>query len=116
VRAAGGTTIAAVISPPSAGVDNDFVLSVRESPGNGSGAGADLFAEHRHRLPCELGPPLQQQEHDPFAPQQLPCCAEDAAAPPQQEGRGLDPPVQCGHFAAGAASARPDFTAIDRGD
>jgi len=116
VRAAGGTTIATVISPPNAGVDNDFVLSVRESPGNGSGAGADLFAEHWHRLPCELGPPLQQQEHGPFAPQQLPYCAEDAAAPPQQEGRGLDTLVQCGHLTASAASARPDFTAIDCGE
>jgi len=85
------------------------VVSVRELLGNRSGAGTDLFSEHRH------GPPLQQP-HDPLAPQQLPCCAEDVAVPPQQERRDRDPLVQCGQFAAGAASARAGFTAIDRGE
>ncbi|MHB0960139.1 MAG: hypothetical protein ACYC0X_20935 [Pirellulaceae bacterium] len=103
---AGGTGTATVISPSNEGIDNDFVVSVRELLGNGSGAGTDSLSEHRH------GPPLQQP-HDPLAPQQLPCFAEDAAVPPQQECRGCDPLVQCGHFPAGAASARAGFTAID---
>jgi len=96
------------VMPASEGADSDgFVLSVRESPGNGSGAGSDLFTEHWHGPPCEPKPPLQQ--HDPSAPQQLRCWAEGAAVLPQQECRSCDRAAQCGHFAAGESAARPDF-------
>ena len=47
------------------------------------GAGADFFSAHWHGPPCEPSLPLQQ--HDPLAPQQLPCCAEDAATAPPQD-------------------------------
>ena len=71
--AADGATAAMVVGPPNEDADNgDLVLSVRESLGNGTGAGDELSAEQRHELPCEPGPPLQQQQVDPVPPQQLP--------------------------------------------
>ena len=114
---AAGTRIATVATPPKADVDSeDVVLSVRELPGNGSGAGTALLAAHRHGPPCEPNPPLQQQWHGPFPQQQHLCWVEDTAVPPQQECRVCAPAAQCGHFAAGVASAPPAFNAADCGE
>lgn len=108
MRTTDGTTIATVTASEDETGD-DFVVSVRELLGNGSGAGSEWLAEHWHRLPCEPAPPLQQQQDDPLAPQQPRCCAEDAALSPQQECCVRDRAAQCGHLAAGAASTA--FTA-----
>ncbi len=114
MRTSDGTTITTVTASEDVTGD-DFVVSVRELLGNGSGAGSEWLAEHWHELPRGPGPLLQQQQDGPLAPQQLRCCAEGAAGPPQQECWGRGPSVQCGHFAVGADSARPDFAAVERG-
>jgi hypothetical protein len=90
----------------------DRALSVRELPGNGSDAGADLLAAHWHGPPCEPHPPLQQ--HIPLPLQQVPGCAEVARVPPQQECRARA--AQRGHFAAGMACVPAGFHAVDRGE
>ncbi len=92
------------------------MLSVRESFANGAGAGAEPLFEHWQELPAERAPPWQQQEQDPFAAQQVPRGAERAAALEQQERRTGDLPLECGHVAADAASARPDSILAGRWD
>lgn len=101
-RTTGGTTITTVARDCRDDPTEDFELSVRESLDTGAGVGADLFAAHWHTLPCELGPPEQQ-------PQQAP------VAPPQQERRGCELAVQCGHFAAAPVFARTTLSAFERG-
>ena len=72
-RTADGTTISVVTASEEA-INDDFVLSLRESLDNGVGAGLELFSEQPHTLVFEHAPPLPQQEQevDAFAPQQLP--------------------------------------------
>jgi hypothetical protein len=97
--------ITTVAKPPNEDADReDFVLSVRELPGKGTGAGADWFAAHRHGPPCEPGPPLQQQQRQvPLPLQQHRCCAEDTAA---RRGESL-PRLQAipGRVSAGTSMA-----------
>ena len=97
---------ATVASPPAEAAENDFMSSVCEWLGSGSGVRFDLLAEQRQALPCDPIVPLQQ--HDPLAPQHPSPFEEEAMSAPQQEWRGRDPAMQCGHLEADVESARTD--------
>jgi len=90
--------------------NDDFVLSVREPFDKGAGVGAGPLLAHWHVPLFDRPAALQQQQVDPIRPQQLLGGAASAARFPESEPRARDPPLQCGHAAAGGAFARAVWT------